>query len=171
VRAGHRVSADAILPAMAKLSGPRRTGMGCQAAPGRVLFVNVSKATNADSAAKALATFEPIYWIAGGQAKSGGIEPLAPFFPKIAKAYLIGAAADTFSQTLAGQVPHVLAGDLQTAVHLAAEDAALDGRGEPTVLLSPACASFDQFADFEARGEAFRRAVLSLSAQPLEAIA
>jgi UDP-N-acetylmuramoylalanine--D-glutamate ligase len=164
------VTADEILPAMASFPGLAHR-MELVRRSGPVLFVNDSKATNADAAAKALATFEPIYWIAGGQAKSGGIEPLAPFFPKIAKAYLIGAAADTFSQTLAGQVPHVLAGDLQTAVHLAAEDAALDGRGEPTVLLSPACASFDQFADFEARGEAFRRAVLSLSAQPLEAIA
>lgn len=129
---------------------------------GPVLFVNDSKATNADAAAKALATFEPVYWIAGGQAKEGGIITLEEYFPRIAKAYLIGKAADEFSEVLARKVPHVIAGDLETAVRMAAEDAAIDGRGEPTVLLSPACASFDQFTDFEARGEAFRRAVAAL---------
>ncbi|HWT31442.1 MAG TPA: cyanophycin synthetase, partial [Propylenella sp.] len=138
---------------------------------GRVLFVNDSKATNADAAAKALATFEPIYWIAGGQAKEGGIAPLAEFFPRIAKAYLIGAAADAFSHTLAGRVPHVIAADLQNAVRLASADAALDGAPEPAVLLSPACASFDQFADFEARGEAFRRAYLALDGEEAEGFA
>ncbi len=131
---------------------------------GRVLFVNDSKATNSDAAARALATFDPIYWIAGGQAKSGGIEPLADYFPRITKAYLIGEAADAFSATLARRVPHVLAGDLAAAVRLAAADAALDSAGEPVVLLSPACASFDQFADFEARGDAFRQAVAALDA-------
>ncbi|MBC7831161.1 MAG: UDP-N-acetylmuramoyl-L-alanine--D-glutamate ligase, partial [Hyphomicrobium sp.] len=129
---------------------------------GSVLFVNDSKATNADAAAKALATFEPIYWIAGGQAKAGGIEPLAEYFPKIAKAYLIGTAADAFSHTLARRVPHVIAGDLETAVRLASEDAAADARDEPVVLLSPACASFDQFRNFEVRGEAFRALVAAL---------
>ena len=138
---------------------------------GRVLFVNDSKATNADAAAKALASFEPIYWIAGGQAKSGGIDSLREFFPRLAKAYLIGAAADTFSASLSRRVPHVIAGDLQTAVSLAAEDAALDARPEPAVLLSPACASFDQFADFEARGEAFRRACAALDHQKMDEVA
>jgi UDP-N-acetylmuramoylalanine--D-glutamate ligase len=138
---------------------------------GRALFVNDSKATNADAAAKALATFEPIYWIVGGQAKAGGIEPLRELFPRIAKAYLIGAAADAFSHTLAGKVPQVIAGDLATAVQLAAADAALDPAAEPVVLLSPACASFDQFADFEARGASFRRAVEALDDEPVEAFA
>jgi UDP-N-acetylmuramoylalanine--D-glutamate ligase len=136
-----------------------------------VLFVNDSKATNADAAAKALATFDPIYWIAGGQAKEGGITSLTEFFPRIAKAYLIGTAADEFSGVLAGQVPHVIVGDMDTAVGMAADDAAIDRREEPTVLLSPACASFDQFTDFEARGEAFRRAVASLDEAPMEAVA
>jgi UDP-N-acetylmuramoylalanine--D-glutamate ligase len=135
---------------------------------GAVLFVNDSKATNADAAAKALAAFEPIYWIAGGQAKEGGIEPLRPFFPKIAKAYLIGAAADAFSATLARRVPHVIAGDLANAVRLADRDAGIDDRPEPAVLLSPACASFDQFADFEARGEAFRQSFAALPERPQE---
>jgi UDP-N-acetylmuramoylalanine--D-glutamate ligase len=134
---------------------------------GRVLFVNDSKATNADAAARALAVFEPIYWIAGGIAKEGGIEPLGEFFPKVAKAYLIGAAADAFSGTLARRVPHVIAGDLGNAVRLADRDAQIDFRREPTVLLSPACASFDQFADFEARGEAFRRAFAELEAREI----
>ena len=133
---------------------------------GPVLFVNDSKATNADAAAKALATFDPIYWIAGGQAKEGGIMPLKEYFPRIAKAYLIGTAADEFSDVLARKVPHVIAGDMETAVRMAAADAAIDGRAEPTVLLSPACASFDQFADFEARGEAFRRVVAAVNAEP-----
>jgi UDP-N-acetylmuramoylalanine--D-glutamate ligase len=136
-------------------------------------FVNDSKATNGDAAARALATFDPVYWIAGGQAKTGGIEKLADYFPKIAKAYLIGEAADAFSATLARQVPHVLAGDLAAAVRLAAADAALDDAEEPVVLLSPASASFDQFADFEARGDAFRQAVAALEtssnkAQPVK---
>lgn len=128
----------------------------------RVVFVNDSKATNADAAARALATFEPIYWIAGGRAKQGGISSLQTYYRRIAKAYLIGEAAAEFSADLAGRVPHVIAGDMTRAVALAAADAALDERPEPAVVLSPACASFDQFADFEARGEAFRAAFLSI---------
>jgi UDP-N-acetylmuramoylalanine--D-glutamate ligase len=161
---------DAILKGMASFPGLAHR-MEVIGRRGRALFVNDSKATNADAAAKALATFEPIYWIAGGLAKSGGIEPLAEFFPRIAKAYLIGAAADTFSRTLAGRVPHVIAADLATAVRYAAEDAALDPAAEPAVVLSPACASFDQFADFEARGEAFRRAFAELQDEKMEAFA
>jgi len=129
---------------------------------GSVFFVNDSKATNADAAAHALAAYDVIYWIAGGRPKEGGIEPLAEYFPKITKAYLIGEAAEAFSATLARRVPHVIAGDLDTAVRMAADDAAIDRRKEPTVLLSPACASFDQYKDFEARGDAFRRAVNQL---------
>jgi UDP-N-acetylmuramoylalanine--D-glutamate ligase len=154
---------DAVAGAMATFPGLAHR-MEIVARRGRVLFVNDSKATNGDAAARGLATFEPIYWIAGGQAKAGGIEKLADYFPRIAKAYLIGEAADAFSATLARRVPHVLAGDIAAAVRLAAADAALDGAGEPVVLLSPACASFDQFADFEARGDAFRQAVAALQA-------
>ena len=161
---------EAILAGMASFPGLAHR-METVGRRGKVLFVNDSKATNAEAAARALATFEPIYWIAGGQAKTGGIEPLAEFFPRIAKAYLIGTAADTFSGTLAGRVPHVIAGDLDTAVILAAEDAALDPDAEPVVLLSPASASFDQFADFEARGDAFRRAFAALDHQRMEAVA
>jgi UDP-N-acetylmuramoylalanine--D-glutamate ligase len=136
---------------------------------GRVLFVNDSKATNADAAAKALATFEPIYWIAGGQAKAGGIEPLASSFPR-SQGYLIGRDADMLSaRCRAGAARH----------RRRSADRDPDGRRgcrarprrRARRLLSPACASFDQFADFEARGEAFRRAFAALDQPPLEAVA
>ena len=127
-----------------------------------VLFVNDSKATNADAAARALASFTDIFWIAGGRAKTGGITSLAGFFPRIRKAYLIGEAADEFAATLEGQVPTAAAGTLERAVALAAADAAASGLAEPVVLLSPACASFDQYPNFEVRGTAFRELVLGL---------
>jgi UDP-N-acetylmuramoylalanine--D-glutamate ligase len=127
-----------------------------------VLFVNDSKATNADAAARALASFTDIFWIAGGRAKTGGITSLAGFFPRIRKAYLIGEAADEFAATLAGQVPHAAVATLDRAVALAAADAAASGLAEPVVLLSPACASFDQYPNFEVRGTAFRDLVLGL---------
>ena len=129
---------------------------------GNVLFVNDSKATNADAAARALASFADIFWIAGGRAKSGGIASLAGFFPRIRKAYLIGEAADEFAATLNSRVPHVVVGTLDRAVVLAAADAAAAGLAEPVVLLSPACASFDQYPNFEVRGTAFRDLVLAL---------
>ena len=126
---------------------------------GRVLFVNDSKATNADSAEQALAAFpSDIYWIAGGKPKTGGITALACFFPRVARAYLIGEAAEDFGRTL-GTVPHIIAGTMERAVTLAAEDAAQSSAEEPVVLLSPACASFDQYPNFEVRGDDFRRLV------------
>src|SRR5947207_2571588 len=112
---------------------------------GRVLFVNDSKATNADSAAQALACFSDIFWIAGGKAKTGGITALTSFFPRIRKAYLVGEAAADFARTLERQVPCVAAGTLDRAVELAERDAATCDVPEPVVLLSPACASFDQY--------------------------
>ena len=120
-----------------------------------VPFINDSKATNADAAEKALASFDNIYWIAGGIAKTGGIEPLAAYFPKISKAYLIGASTADFAKTLYGKVNVVRAETLELAVAAAAADAAMDGRGNAVVLLSPACASFDQYKNFEIRGDAF----------------
>ncbi len=129
---------------------------------GRVLYVNDSKATNADSTAQALASFERIYWIAGGKPKSGGITSLGEFFPKVAKAYLIGAASDEFAATLDGQVPHVEAETIDRALELATADAAADGAAEPVVLLSPACASYDQFKNFEVRGDHFRALVRAI---------
>jgi UDP-N-acetylmuramoylalanine--D-glutamate ligase len=122
---------------------------------GNVLFVNDSKATNADSAAKALASFADIYWIAGGKAKTGGINSLAEFFPRIRKAYLIGDAADEFAKTLEGRVPYEINRVLSAAVDAATRDATASGLKEPVVLLSPACASFDQYPNFEVRGKAF----------------
>ncbi len=129
---------------------------------GRVLFVNDSKATNADSTAQALACFTEIFWIAGGKAKTGGIAPLAGFFPRIRKAYLIGEAATDFARTLEGHVPYVVADTLNRAVDLAARDSAGSDIEEPVVLLSPACASFDQYRNFEIRGDRFRELVKAL---------
>jgi UDP-N-acetylmuramoylalanine--D-glutamate ligase len=122
---------------------------------GRVLFVNDSKATNADSAAKALGSFDDIFWIAGGKPKTGGIEGLAEFFPHIRKAYLIGEAAKGFAATLDGKVAHEIDEVLSAAVDAAARDAEASDAKEPVVLLSPACASFDQYPNFEVRGQAF----------------
>jgi UDP-N-acetylmuramoylalanine--D-glutamate ligase len=122
---------------------------------GNVLFVNDSKATNADSAAKALASFHDIFWIAGGKPKTGGISGLGQFFPRIRKAYLIGEAAAEFAGTLEGRVPHEINGNLPAAIDAATRDAVASGLREPVILLSPACASFDQYPNFEVRGKAF----------------
>jgi UDP-N-acetylmuramoylalanine--D-glutamate ligase len=126
-----------------------------------IVFVNDSKATNADSAARALASYDRVVWIAGGIAKEGGIESLAPFFPRIAHALLIGRDAPMLAATLAAHgVKHEVAGTLEAAVQGAA--AVARGGAAPVVLLSPACASFDQFPGFDARGDAFRALVQSL---------
>ena len=129
---------------------------------GAVLFVNDSKATNADSTAQALACFSDIFWIAGGKAKTGGITSLSGFFPRIRKAYLIGEAAPEFAKTLDGKVVHQTVGTLDRAVGAAAKEAEAANLRDPVVLLSPACASFDQYPNFEVRGTAFRDLVLSL---------
>jgi UDP-N-acetylmuramoylalanine--D-glutamate ligase len=125
---------------------------------GGTLFINDSKATNADAAEKALAAFpRNIRWIIGGKAKEGGVAPLASYFPRVAKAYLIGASSDAFAATLEGRVAYERCGTLDVATARAAADArAAQGEGEQVVLLSPACASYDQFANFEVRGDAFR---------------
>ena len=133
---------------------------------GGVLFINDSKATNADSAAKALASFGDIFWIAGGKPKTGGISSLAEFFPRIRKAYLIGEAAQEFAKTLEGKVPYEFAGELSAAVVAARRDAEASGLKEPVVLLSPACASFDQFPNFEVRGKAFSDLVRAIPGDP-----
>ncbi len=129
---------------------------------GKVRFVNDSKATNADAAERALKCFNDIFWIAGGRAKEGGIESLAPLFPRIRKAYLIGEAADAFARPLQS-VPFELCGTLDNAVSAAARDAQKSNAPAPVVLLSPACASFDQFRDYEQRGDAFRALVNNLT--------
>ncbi len=134
---------------------------------GKVRFVNDSKATNADAAARALACYWDIFWIAGGKPKEGGIGDLEEYFPRVRKAYLIGEAAEAFGGVLAGKVQTVQAGTLACALVAAFEDARASEAGEPVVLLSPACASFDQFRDFEQRGDAFKEQVKTLiAAQP-----
>ncbi|HEY4344637.1 MAG TPA: UDP-N-acetylmuramoyl-L-alanine--D-glutamate ligase [Parvibaculum sp.] len=127
-----------------------------------VRYVNDSKATNADAASKALATYDNIYWIIGGKSKDGGIETLTDYFPRLRRAYLIGAASDEFARTLEGKVDYVRSHTLDRAVEAAANDADKDGNEDEmrVVLLSPACASFDQFNNFEERGEVFRTQVL-----------
>lgn len=129
---------------------------------GPVRFVNDSKATNADAARQALLSYPSCFWIAGGRAKEGGIDDLRDLFGRVAKAYLIGEAGPSFAASLAG-IPQSVAGTMEAAVTAAARDALAAG-GIQVVLLSPACASFDQYPDFEARGEAFRAAVLALGA-------
>jgi UDP-N-acetylmuramoylalanine--D-glutamate ligase len=129
---------------------------------GGIAFVNDSKATNADAAARALGCYQRIVWIAGGIAKAGGIEPLAPLFPRIARALLIGRDGPAFAATLAAHgVAHEIAGTLDAAVPAAL--AAARATGAEVVLLSPATASFDQFSGFEARGERFAALVADLA--------
>ena len=130
-----------------------------------VRFVNDSKATNADAARQAMSSYPKVYWIAGGRAKAGGISELKDLFPRIAKAYLVGEAADDFAATLDGAAPYALSHTIQAATAAAYADARAAG-GQAIVLLSPACASFDQFSDFEVRGDAFRAAVLELMREP-----
>src|SRR5215510_4343865 len=118
------------------------------------LFINDSKATNADSAATALAAFPgDIFWILGGKPKEGGITSLEPFFARIRKAFLIGEATEAFAATLSNKVAFERYGTLGVAVAAAARDAQRLGGPEPIVLLSPACASYDQFRNFELRGD------------------
>ncbi|WP_018631932.1 UDP-N-acetylmuramoyl-L-alanine--D-glutamate ligase [Neomegalonema perideroedes] len=147
---------EEIAPHLATYPGlPHR--MELIAEIGGAAYVNDSKATNADAAEKALLSYDKIRWIAGGAPKAGGISPLKPLFGRIVKSYLIGEAAQDFAATL-GDHPHEIAGTLEAALRRARAEAQ---PGE-TVLLSPACASFDQFKDYEARGAAFRKIVEGL---------
>jgi UDP-N-acetylmuramoylalanine--D-glutamate ligase len=130
---------------------------------GGVRYVNDSKATNADATERALGCYQPLYWIAGGRAKEGGIAPLKPYFPRIRHAFLIGESAANFGETLGDAVPHTSCGTLDKAVsaaHAMAKQEHLDGA---TLLLSPAAASWDQFDNFEQRGDRFREQVLQLT--------
>ncbi len=132
---------------------------------GKILFVNDSKATNADAAEKALLSFEQIFWIIGGRAKEGGIEPLRSLFPKVVKAYLVGEATELFAETIGDALPYERCGTLDIALLAATRDAEASLLDAPVVLLSPACASFDQFPDFEKRGDYFRGLVKALLAE------
>ena len=129
---------------------------------GNALYVDDSKATNAEASAPALATFDHIYWIIGGLAKEGGITALKDYFPKIRKAYLIGDAAEDFARTINGAFPISMSGTLEKAVQEAHQDAGADKAEEVAVLLSPACASYDQFKNYGARGDAFKAFVKAL---------
>lgn len=124
-----------------------------------IRFINDSKATNAQAAEQALRSFKNIYWIAGGVPKAEGIAPLAPLFPNVTKAYLIGQAEDVFAATLNGKVPAQVCGTLDRAIDAAYRDAKAAGEPGAVILLSPACASQDQFKDYEHRGDVFRSLV------------
>ena len=126
---------------------------------GGIPVINDSKATNAEAAARAIACFENVYWIAGGRPKEGGIDAIAPVFPHIAHVFLIGEAEERFAATLEGQLPVTRCGTLDRAVAAALDAACQNGREGTVVLFSPACASFDQFSDFEQRGDRFRALV------------
>jgi UDP-N-acetylmuramoylalanine--D-glutamate ligase len=127
-----------------------------------ILYVNDSKATNSEAAAKALSSYANIYWIAGGQPKEDGLAAALPFVSRVRHAFLIGQAADAFAETLKGKVETTISRTLDAAVPAAHEKAQRDRRPGTVVLLSPACASFDQFANFEERGRAFCRLVATL---------
>ncbi len=124
---------------------------------GPVRFINDSKATNVDAAKQALKAYENIYWIAGGLAKDGGIDDLVPHLASVRRAYLIGEAAEDFHATLKdNRIPAKISGALKMAILCATRDAMASKEPDPVVLLAPACASFDQYVSFEARGDAFR---------------
>ena len=122
-----------------------------------ITYVNDSKATNADAAEKALRSYDNIRWIAGGVPKEGGVETLLPLMPRVKKSYLIGESATEFSKTL-GDHPHQISSDLKSAILQATQEAE---KGD-VILLAPACASFDQFTSFEARGDTFKAIVSEL---------
>jgi UDP-N-acetylmuramoylalanine--D-glutamate ligase len=129
-----------------------------------ILYVNDSKATSPDATVWALTSYDRVYWIAGGLSKEVGYEPLVPCLARIAHAFLIGQAADEIAAFLARHaVPHTLSGTLERAVASAHAKARAE-RAARVVLLSPACASFDQYRSFGARGDAFRALVGKLGA-------
>lgn len=122
---------------------------------GGVRFINDSKATNAEATGKALACYENIYWIVGGKPKANGLNGLEPFMPRIKHAFLIGMAAEDFAKWLDGKTSYTLNKTMDAALKHAAEMAWVEKKPNSVVLLSPACASFDQFSGFEERGEVF----------------
>ncbi|MDG7056291.1 MAG: UDP-N-acetylmuramoyl-L-alanine--D-glutamate ligase [Wolbachia endosymbiont of Meromenopon meropis] len=119
-----------------------------------VFFINDSKATNAKSSEKAILSHKNIYWIVGGRSKEGGIESLSKYFTRIRKAFLIGESTEVFLQVMKNKVDCVKCHNLKNAFKLSFEDA-INSKEEVTILLSPACSSFDQWKNFEERGEAF----------------
>jgi UDP-N-acetylmuramoylalanine--D-glutamate ligase len=158
---------DAIYAAMKNFAGLRHR-LQLVATIGGVRFINDSKATNADATSNALAPYEHIYWIAGGKPKEGGIASLAKYFPKIAHAFLIGEAENQFAETLKGHASYTLCGTLKSAVEKAAAMAFSEKKKNAVVLLSPACASFDQFKNFEERGDMFCDLIEELASAHME---
>ncbi len=155
---------DRILAGLKSYPGlPHRQEQVAQV--GDVVYINDSKATNADATARALSSYKDIFWIIGGQAKEGGVAPLAPYFERIKHAFLIGEATELFASQLEGKLPYTKCGDLQSALnaaHVAAQAEAKDKKDKPVVLLSPACASWDQWKSYEHRGDAFREMARAL---------
>jgi UDP-N-acetylmuramoylalanine--D-glutamate ligase len=162
-----RISREEIMAGLKTYAGlPHRQER--VAVLGRVTYVNDSKATNADATARALSSYRNIYWIIGGQAKEGGVAPLEPWFDRIRHAFLIGDAAELFASQLAGKLPFDRCGDLQSALDAAHSRAQAEAREPAVVLLSPACASWDQWRSYEHRGDAFRAMARALpGAQPI----
>ena len=136
--------------------------MQLQLTPSRFVDVVPVASTRRIASIDALRGFN-IFWILGGKAKAGGIANLTEFFPRVRKAYLIGEATEEFAATLDGQVPYLRCVTLDYATEAAAADAERSGLPAPVVLLSPACASFDQYRNFEVRGDAFRKLVHGLA--------
>ena len=173
----HNAQNIAVAYAAGKLAGISRTDLvqGIQTFKGLahrleligqlegVQFINDSKATNAEAVARALVCFDNIYWILGGQAKEGGLTGLEAFFPRIKHAFLIGEASQEFELFLKGKVPLTSCGTLENATLEAFKKAREDSEN-PVVLLSPSCASWDQFRNFEHRGQVFREVFQSLEA-------
>ena len=133
---------------------------------GNVIFINDSKATNGIAASKALASFHNIYWVAGGLAKKDGLTPAMSHLGSVKKVYLIGTAANEFAKSLSGICQVAVCGDLKQATQAAFDDANANPDGG-TILLAPAAASFDQFSDFSARGDAFAALARDLCAAAL----
>jgi UDP-N-acetylmuramoylalanine--D-glutamate ligase len=127
-----------------------------------VRFVNDSKATNAQAAEQAIRAFPNAWWIVGGRPKEEGIDDLVPLFGQVRKAYLIGESTEAFARVMTGRLDHVKCRTLDVAVQAAFDDARVAGVENPIVLFAPACASFDQFRDFEQRGLAFRQEAAKL---------
>ncbi|NQV57463.1 MAG: UDP-N-acetylmuramoyl-L-alanine--D-glutamate ligase [Rhodospirillales bacterium] len=154
------VPADKLMGAIETFTGlPHRQELVCVI--GDVYYINDSKATNTEATSQALATYNAVHWIAGGEFKEENLDALAPYLDHIKGAYLIGASAARFEAELAGRVKSLNCGDLASAVN-AAHQAAQAAGAPSAVLLSPAAASFDQFDNFEARGDVFRNLVQEL---------
>ena len=155
LRNSQKCEAEKIISAIKKFAGLRHRLQLLGEIDG-IKFINDSKATNAESTENALKAYDKIFWILGGKSKEGGISILTPFFYKIHKAYLIGEASEEFAKTLEkNSVTFEKCGDLENAFKKAFFDAKNVSLSEKNILLSPACASFDQWKNFEQRGDYF----------------